>query len=121
MSALRFIAMAHSITAPMRWRTHRAVWTFTCQIGVSTSRRSALVTSETGRLPTRGKAWRSRLFSQVRAWIGAAPAGPLLLDDAGRGGGEGRHALGAALLGQGIAALAGELAVRERPVPRFAQ
>ena len=23
--------MAHSSTALMRWRTHRAVWTFTCQ------------------------------------------------------------------------------------------
>ena len=62
--------MAHSITALMRWRTFRAVWTFTCQIGVRTSSTSALATSETGRLPMRGKAWRSRLFSQVRAWTG---------------------------------------------------
>ena len=44
---------------------------------------------------------------------GAAPAGPLLLDH-GRGGlGEGGHALGAALVGEGVAAGAGELAVGE--------
>ncbi len=62
--------MAHSITALMRCRTFRAVWTFTCQIGVRTSSTSALAISETDRLPMRGKAWRSRLFSQVRAWMG---------------------------------------------------
>ena len=61
---------AGSITALMRWRTFRAVWAFTCQIGVRTSSTSTLVTSETGRLPMRGKAWSSRLFSQVRAWMG---------------------------------------------------
>ena len=44
---------------------------------------------------------------------GAAPAGPLLLDH-GRGGlGESGHALGAALVGEGVAAGAGELAVGE--------
>ena len=65
----RFIAMAHSITAPMHradaprrcaGAPHRAVWTFTGQIGVRTSSSSALVTSETARMPMRGKAWRSR-------------------------------------------------------------
>ena len=62
--------MAHSITALMGCRMFRAVWTFTCQIGVRTSSTSALAISETGRLPMRGNAWRSRLFSQVRAWMG---------------------------------------------------
>lgn len=60
MSEPRFIAMAHSITALMRCRT---VWAFTCQIGVRTSSTAALATAETGRLPMRGKAWCSRLFS----------------------------------------------------------
>ena len=45
------------MTALMRWRTFRAVWTSTCQIGVRTSSASALVTSQTGRLPLRGEAW----------------------------------------------------------------
>ncbi len=70
LSGRRFIAIAHSITALMRCRTFRAVWTFTCQIGVRTSSTSALAISETGRLPMRGNAWRSRLFSEVRAWMG---------------------------------------------------
>ncbi|MCY3820072.1 MAG: hypothetical protein OXH52_12025 [Gammaproteobacteria bacterium] len=52
---------------------------------------------------------------------GAAPAGPLLFDDLGRGVGERRHALGAALFGQGIATLAGELAVGQRPLPRLGE
>ena len=49
----RFIADGHSITALMRWRTFRAVWTFTCQIGVRTSGTSALATSDTDRLSMR--------------------------------------------------------------------
>ena len=50
------IATAHSRTARIRSRTLRAVCAFTCQIGVSTSSTSALVTAETGRAPIRGKA-----------------------------------------------------------------
>ena len=52
------IAMLHSSTALMalmRWRTVRAVRIFTCQIGVRIASTSALATSETGRLPMRGK------------------------------------------------------------------
>ena len=45
------MAMLHSRMAWMRWRTRRAVSGFTCQIGVSTASTSALLTSETGRLP----------------------------------------------------------------------
>ena len=50
------MAIAHSITARMRWRTRRAVVAFTCQMGVRISSTSALVTSETGIRPMRGKA-----------------------------------------------------------------
>ena len=50
---------------------------------------------------------------------GATPARPLLFDDAGSG--EGRHACGAALLDQRVSALACELAVGQRPVPRFGE
>ena len=44
---------------------------------------------------------------------GAAPAAPLLLDHGDGGLGEGGHALSAALVGEGVAAGAGELAVGE--------
>ena len=59
-------AMAHSITERMRWRTARAVSALVCQIGVRISRTSAVSTSETGRLPMRGKAYRSRL--RIQFW-----------------------------------------------------
>ena len=49
------MAMLHSRMAWMRWRRRRAVSGFTCQIGVSTASTSALLTSETGRLPMRGR------------------------------------------------------------------
>ena len=39
------MAMAHSITALMRWRTRRAVSGCACQMGPSVSSRSALVMS----------------------------------------------------------------------------
>ncbi len=52
---------------------------------------------------------------------GAAPAGPLALDGAGRGVGEGWHGVGAAPLGERVAALPGELAVRQRPIPCLGQ
>ena len=45
---------------------------------------------------------------------GVAPAGPLLLHHGASGFGEGGHALGAAPLGQRVAARAGELAIGER-------
>ena len=39
------------------WRTSLAVAALTCQIGVRISRTSAVLTSETGRRPMRGKAF----------------------------------------------------------------
>ena len=56
MSFRRSIAMAHSSTDWMRWRTARAVSALTCQVGVRISSTSALLTSETGRLPMRENA-----------------------------------------------------------------
>ena len=60
------MATAHSRTARRRWRTRRALEAFRCQIGVRISSRSALVTSETGILPMRGKAYRLRLAIHSR-------------------------------------------------------
>ena len=60
-------AMAHSSTDRMRWRTARAVSALLCQIGVRISSTSAVLTSETGRLPMRGKAYRSMLRIQFCA------------------------------------------------------
>ena len=60
-------AMAHSSTERMRWRTARAVSALSCQIGVRISSRSAALTSETGRLPMRGKTYRSMLRHQLCA------------------------------------------------------
>ena len=51
----------------MRRRTRRAVSAFRCQMGVRISSTSALVTSETGALPMREKAYRFRLDSHSRA------------------------------------------------------
>ena len=67
LSLRRSMAMAHSSTDQMRWRTARAVSVLTCQIGVRISSTSVVLTSETGRLPMRGKAYRSRLFHQFCA------------------------------------------------------
>ena len=49
------IATAHSRTARKRRRTRRAVSAFRCQMGVRISNTSALVTSDTGTLPMRGR------------------------------------------------------------------
>ena len=56
LSARSSNATAHSRTARIRSRTRRAVGGLACQIAVSTSSTSALVTSETGLAPIRGKA-----------------------------------------------------------------
>ena len=56
LSLLRSMAIAHSSTDRMRWRTALAVSALTRQIGVRISSTSAAVTSETGRRPIRGKA-----------------------------------------------------------------
>ena len=56
LSFRRFIAMDHSSTIRTLCRTARAVSAFLCQIGVRISSTSALLTSETCRLPMRGKA-----------------------------------------------------------------
>ena len=45
------MAIAHSSTERMRWRTARAVSALTCQMGVRISSTSAVLTSETGRRP----------------------------------------------------------------------
>ena len=50
------MATAHFITAPIRWRTRRAVSGLSCQIGVRTAKTSAVVTSDTGIAPMRGNA-----------------------------------------------------------------
>ena len=52
---------------------------------------------------------------------GVAPAGPLLLHHGASGFGEGGHALGAAPLGQRVAARAGELAIGERLLAGFGE
>ncbi len=49
------------MTVLMRWRTRRAVAGRSCQTFRSVSTTSALVTSDTGSLPSRGKAKRSML------------------------------------------------------------
>ena len=49
------------MTVLMRWRTRRAVAGRTCQTDRSASTTSALVTSDTGSLPSRGKANRVML------------------------------------------------------------
>ena len=64
LSVRQSMAMAYSSTARMRKCTVRAVGAFACQMGVRISSTSALVTSETGTSPMRGKAWSSRLRSQ---------------------------------------------------------
>ena len=51
----------------MRWRTSLAVAALTCQIGERISSTSAVLTSETGRPPTRGKTYRSMLRHQFFA------------------------------------------------------
>ena len=48
--------MDHSSTDRMRWRTARAVSALACQMGERISSASAVLTSETGRWPMRGKA-----------------------------------------------------------------
>ena len=58
------MAMAHSKTARIRMWTNRAVGALVCQIGVSISSTSALVTSETATSPMRGMAIR---FSESAA------------------------------------------------------
>ena len=60
--------MLHSNTARMRWRTSLAVAALTCQIGERISSTSAVLTSETGRSPTRGNTYRSMLRHQLWTW-----------------------------------------------------
>ena len=49
-------ATAHFMTAPIRWRTRRAVSRFSFQIGVRTASTSAVVILSTGIAPSRGRA-----------------------------------------------------------------
>ena len=56
LSSRNSIATAHSNTARMRCWMQRAMTAFRCQMGVRISSTSALVISETGILPIRGKA-----------------------------------------------------------------
>ena len=107
------------MTALMRWRTFRTICAFACEIGVRTSRTSALVTSETCRLPMRGKAWSSRLFSQVRAWTGLRQ--PTCFSSTTRTAASANvdKPSAPALFAEWVAALAGELAVRQRPLLRL--
>ena len=55
LSFRRSMATAHSSTDRMRWRTALAVSALTCQIGLRISSTSAVLTSETGWEPMRGK------------------------------------------------------------------
>ena len=59
----------------MRWRTLMAVAALSCQIGARIPITSALVTSETGISPMRGKTWRSKLLCHSRAWLGERQPG----------------------------------------------
>ena len=70
LSARYPIATAHSITALMRWRSRRAVSGLMCHTRRSVSSTSALVTSRTAILPSRGKACCSRLESHCLACRG---------------------------------------------------
>ena len=63
------------MTVLMRWRTRRAVAGRSCQTLRSVSTTSALVTSETGSLPSRGKAKRSMLDSQSLPCLGLRQPG----------------------------------------------
>ena len=69
----------------------------------------------------RGKANRFRLEIHSRECLRIAPAGPLLFQHTGGSFGEGGDALAAALLGERVSALAGELAVRQRLLPGLGQ
>ena len=69
------------MTARMRWRSFRAVGGLSCQIGARIPTTSALVTSETGISPIRGKTWRSRLPIQSCACWGERHPGRRLIPD----------------------------------------
>ena len=110
----------HSSTARRRWRTRRALGAFVCQMGERISSTSALVTSETGILPMRGKANRLRLDIHSRG--DAAPAiRPASVPAHAPRLRQRRDAFGAALLGKRVPTLAGERAVGERLLPGFGQ
>ena len=63
------------MTVLMRWRTRRAVAGRSCQTLRSVSTMSALVTSETGSLPRRGKAKRVMLDIQSLPCLGLQQPG----------------------------------------------
>ena len=60
------MAIAHSITNPMRCSTRRAVVGRACHTGRSVSMTSAVVTAPTGIRPMQGKATRVSPDSQSR-------------------------------------------------------
>ena len=105
----------------MRRRTRRAVGACWCQMGVRISSTSALVTSETGTLPMRGKAKPPQARQPLAGVFPVAPAGPLLFQHTGSSFGEGGDGLATSLLGEWVPALAGQLAVRERLLPGLGQ
>ena len=115
------MATAHSRTARRRWRTRLAVATFRCQRGVRISSTSALVTSETGTLPMRGKANRLRLDSHSRECLGVRHPPCFCSSTRMAASGEGGDALGASFLSERVSAMAGELAVGERLLPSLGQ
>ena len=108
------IATAHSNTARMRCRNRRAVSAFVCQMGARISSTSALVTSETGIFPMRGKGVPLEGQDPLAAVRPTSPAGLLLFYHTRGGFGEARYALPTTLLGKRVAALAGQLTVGQR-------
>ena len=102
----------------MRCRNRRAVSAFVCQMGARISSTSALVTSETGIFPMRGKAYRSKVKIHSRPC--ARLRQPACFCSTTRRGGFGEASVRpdlATLLGKRVAALAGQLTVGQRLFP----
>ena len=90
-----------------------AVNALTCQIGVRISSTSVVLTSETGRSPTRGEDVPFHAPPPVVNVPPAAPAVALLFEDTPGGFGEGGNALDAAFLRERLAARPGQHAFGE--------
>ena len=113
LSCLRSIAIAHSSTDRVRWRTARAVSALTCQMGVEDFQHVGR--GDLGDRPAADARERIVFKAPPPALRGppAAPAAALLFEHALGGVGEGGNALDATLVGQGVAAGPRQLAVGE--------
>ena len=113
LSVRQSMATAHSSTARIRRRTKRATLASRARWG---KRLQHVATGDLGDRPVaeaREGIHLQRADPELRG-LRRVPPGALLLDDASRSLGEGRHAEGAALSRQRIAARAGQLSLRER-------